>query len=648
MLTEVTPVPALTKDNTPDYTFNSDEAGTITYAGSCSSSTTAAVAGDNAITFDVLADGTYSDCTIIVTDAAGNPSSPLAVSSFTVDATPPVTTASAGAYVFGSWTNNNVVVVLSCDDGSGSGCADDYPLYCIDATDTCEPSWIYGGAFLIDSEGTSYVRFFSEDNAGNVQATISKTIMIDKTKPSSSASSAAYDALDDIDVDFTASDATSGIDTVTLYYNKDGSGWTDSGLTQAGHGTIFSSTFLFAPSGDGIYEFYTMAIDNAVNVEDVPAAADTTTVYDTTPPSTTDDYSGSAKDGVWQREDQTVNLNPLDTLSDIASTFYCVDQAGTCDPAGIEGHIGKVVPVTQDGINYVRYCSTDNAGNREENKSVEVMIDRNAQVNNSVVVEDGNITTVSLGNITLEINASVNGTVGISVNESSSAANSSSVGIPALGRYFEITAPALAGNMSSVMIKLYYTDAEVAAAGIDEGTLRLYFYNTTSNAWEKYDTPNGGVDTANNYVWAITDHFSIWGAFGNTPPAPPAPVITGNTVGGGCIENQWTCSDWSACQPNGTQTRTCSYTIGTCGPGYKKPATTQACTYTLTTTPPAPTLTPTSTPTQTPAAATTPPSTPSGVTGMMTAGEAATYAGIIVVIIVIVAAAILWKRAKKP
>ena len=43
VIAEVTAVTTPTNDTTPDYTFSSDEAGTITYGGSCSSSTTSAI-----------------------------------------------------------------------------------------------------------------------------------------------------------------------------------------------------------------------------------------------------------------------------------------------------------------------------------------------------------------------------------------------------------------------------------------------------------------------------------------------------------------------------------------------------------------------------------------------------------------------------
>jgi hypothetical protein len=84
VIAEVTAVTTPTNDSTPDYTFSSDEAGTITYGGSCSSSTTSATSGNNTITFISLSNGTYSNCTIIVKDSAGNASNTLAITSFEV------------------------------------------------------------------------------------------------------------------------------------------------------------------------------------------------------------------------------------------------------------------------------------------------------------------------------------------------------------------------------------------------------------------------------------------------------------------------------------------------------------------------------------------------------------------------------------
>ena len=85
ILAEVTAVTTPYNDTTPAYTFSSTEAGTITYGGSCTSSTTLASSGNNAITFSTLSNGTYDDCTVMVTDNASNSSIPLAITTFTVN-----------------------------------------------------------------------------------------------------------------------------------------------------------------------------------------------------------------------------------------------------------------------------------------------------------------------------------------------------------------------------------------------------------------------------------------------------------------------------------------------------------------------------------------------------------------------------------
>ena len=77
VIEEITPITTPTTVTRPYYTFSSSEAGTITYGGSCAtagSATTNAIVGHNLIIFNTLSSGTYSDCTITVTDSAGNAS----------------------------------------------------------------------------------------------------------------------------------------------------------------------------------------------------------------------------------------------------------------------------------------------------------------------------------------------------------------------------------------------------------------------------------------------------------------------------------------------------------------------------------------------------------------------------------------------
>ena len=88
-LAEVTAIPNPDKVTSPNYTFSSTEVGTIEYGGSCSAGITAAAIGSNTITLNALSEGTYSDCTIKVTDTFGNVSETLTISPFVIDTTSP-------------------------------------------------------------------------------------------------------------------------------------------------------------------------------------------------------------------------------------------------------------------------------------------------------------------------------------------------------------------------------------------------------------------------------------------------------------------------------------------------------------------------------------------------------------------------------
>ena len=126
ILKEVTAVTTPTTDTTPNYTFSSSEAGTMTYGGSCSSSKKNAISGNNTIeirskTLRTLSNGTYSDCTITVTDNSSN-SATLFISTFVVDRPTPLTYYDLYGVTFGDNTfvavGQSGTVRTSSDNGS--------------------------------------------------------------------------------------------------------------------------------------------------------------------------------------------------------------------------------------------------------------------------------------------------------------------------------------------------------------------------------------------------------------------------------------------------------------------------------------------------------------------------------------------------
>jgi len=113
-LAEVTAVATPANTAAPSYVFNTTEAGTTTYGGGCTSSTGSAVSGHNTISFNSLSDGSYS-CTITVTDAAGNVSSTLHVTAFTIDTTAPTVSALAA-----SPTSSGATITWTTDEAASS------------------------------------------------------------------------------------------------------------------------------------------------------------------------------------------------------------------------------------------------------------------------------------------------------------------------------------------------------------------------------------------------------------------------------------------------------------------------------------------------------------------------------------------------
>lgn len=111
------------------------------------------------------------------------------VRSVLTDTTPPKSIAYAetspgnDSYKFGSETNGSVIVHLFAVDGSGIGVNPTYPVYCIDLTDNCTPAeTMNSSGVLVSANGTSYIRFFSEDLLGNTEQIQSKQIDINRTE----------------------------------------------------------------------------------------------------------------------------------------------------------------------------------------------------------------------------------------------------------------------------------------------------------------------------------------------------------------------------------------------------------------------------------------------------------------------------------
>jgi hypothetical protein len=190
VISQVAPVTTPTNDNKPDYTFTTNEAGTISYGGDCSSVTTSATSGNNTITLDAvtahasLADGLHDNCTITVTDAVGNISNILDVSDFTVDTVLPTLTVVLGTDTPGP-VKTDIIKVTVADDRSGI----DSQYYGFSGDDICD---INDGMsndfdseidFPIAGDHTNYLCVKASDMAGNMNFALVGKLNTDNTAP---------------------------------------------------------------------------------------------------------------------------------------------------------------------------------------------------------------------------------------------------------------------------------------------------------------------------------------------------------------------------------------------------------------------------------------------------------------------------------
>ena len=162
-------------------------------------------------------------------------------------------------------------------------------------------------------DGEYELMTISTDNVGNDEAPPAlpdDTIILDTTPPDSSVTCSEWSSTSPLVVDFVASDALTGVSSVSLWYRFDGGEWMDTGLSQAGE----SGSFVFPFShGQGLYEFMSKASDVAGNVES-PDAADASCIYDTEPPVT-----GASADEVVNDPTIVVAFSSQDNLTGIAS-----------------------------------------------------------------------------------------------------------------------------------------------------------------------------------------------------------------------------------------------------------------------------------------------------------------------------------------
>jgi len=143
----------------------------------------------------------------------------------------------------------------------------------------------------------------------------------------------------------------------------------------------------------------------------------------------------------------------------------------------------------------------------------------------------------------------------ISIVEYSSNSKSSLPNLKELRKYIDInTDNKTKNNLSSISIRIYYTDEEITDAGLEEDTIKIHYFNETSDQWQEL---NSTVNTTGNYVEVIIDHLSTFGIFGEESEIEESSSSEDEGSGGDSeenIENTTTVSTIS--KSNGAEVKT--------------------------------------------------------------------------------------------
>jgi parallel beta-helix repeat protein len=298
-------------------------------------------------------------------------------------------------------------------------------------------------------------------------------------------------------------------------------------------GGVSNLTLNVSALSEGYHSITVYANDSAGNLN-------TSTVYFSVDVTTPAVNITSPANKTYYNSSVTFSLSVNDNLG-VNTILYSVDgntnntYNATRTIAGLANGSHSIVVFTNDSagnlnvtsvffsLNYVNESVTDQAVNASGNWS---------NVSTSLVFLNISTSVALMG----KVNVSAYAALPPGVNESL-----------AVQRYIEINVSsninASSGNLSWVYLRVNYTDSDVS--GLDESTLRLYWWNPGAKNWTRLvtginltalDGPyvyGAGVNTASNYVWANISHLSIYGISGSPPTTTTTTATTGGGGGGG-------------------------------------------------------------------------------------------------------------------
>jgi len=252
------------------------------------------------------------------------------------------------------WVNEAQPITLTpnCD---ASGCA--WTKYCTNAVD-CDPSGgtAYTVPVEISTEGTSYFRYASQDNAGNTQTTVSLTLKIDTILPTLTgfdpASGSTLDDADSLTIAFTTDEnATCRISFIDRAYG-------DMSIACDGAGTTDQSCTITDLGADGEKDVFIACIDTLTNADTIATNENLTYTLSTDTSGPT--VSAGADQSVSSEFTQTGTATDDSGVSTYA--WAMISGPGTIS-FGSANSAETTISASTDGTYIIRLTATDTLDN---------------------------------------------------------------------------------------------------------------------------------------------------------------------------------------------------------------------------------------------------------------------------------------------
>jgi len=244
-------------------------------------------------------------------------------------------------------------------------------------------NWSLTTIWSLLDEGENTIDLYCTDDVGNYNDSMKITVLKDTMPPNSQASELDdYHTQQEFDINYTASDTlpSGGYDNIVelwFRYNETGEykqykpSWCTNGLFNRSP-IKFNLTEAGTGLGDGKYEFYTIAVDNASNRENIPSAAegpDTSTILDCITPES--EAWGVLSEIGYKTFDVKFNASDAGSGIDYVELWYLLN-GNWYQWNGSYGYNGKfpISPILftaeHDGIYGFKTVAYDKIGNIEK------------------------------------------------------------------------------------------------------------------------------------------------------------------------------------------------------------------------------------------------------------------------------------------